>query len=113
MLNLRHLQYLNAVYQYKNFTQAGDSLLFLNHNSAAINTLEADLGVKLIERSSKRVIFTYEGEQFMQWVQKILLLCQELKAPRGISPTRQSSSCGWGCLTPLWIPPRRWFSPTF
>ncbi len=30
MLNLRHLQYLNAVYQYKNFTQAGDSLLFLN-----------------------------------------------------------------------------------
>ena len=62
MLNLRHLQYLNAVYQYKNFTQAGDSLFVSQPTiSAAINTLESDLGVKLIERSSKRVIFTYEG----------------------------------------------------
>ena len=81
MLNLRHLQYLNAVYQYKNFTQAGDSLFVSQPTiSAAINTLESDLGVKLIERSSKRVIFTYEGEQFMQWVQKILLLCQEAES---------------------------------
>ena len=50
MLNLRHLQYLNAVYQYKNFTQAGDSLFVSQPTiSAAINTLESDLGVKLIE----------------------------------------------------------------
>lgn len=91
MLNLRHLQYLNAVYQYKNFTQAGDSLFVSQPTiSAAINTLESDLGVKLIERSSKRVIFTYEGEQFMQWVQKILLLCQEAEsATRDLSDSAE------------------------
>ena len=84
MLNLRHLQYLNAVYQYKNFTQAGDSLFVSQPTiSAAINTLESDLGVKLIERSSKRVIFTYEGE-------KILLLCQEAEsATRDLSDSAE------------------------
>ena len=78
MLNFKHLQYFNAVYQYKNFTQAGDSLFVSQPTiSAAINTLESELGVKLIERSPKNVIFTYEGEQFILWVRKILSLCQE------------------------------------
>lgn len=81
MLNFKHLQYYNAVYQYKNFTQAGDSLFVSQPTiSAAINTLESDLGVKLIERSPKNVIFTYEGEQFIVWVRKILSLCQEAES---------------------------------
>ena len=78
MFNFKHLLYFNAVYQYKNFTQAGDSLFVSQPTiSAAINTLESDLGVKLIERSPKNVLFTYEGEQFILWVRKILSLCQE------------------------------------
>lgn len=81
MLNFKHLQYFNAVYQYKNFTQAGDSLFVSQPTiSAAINTLESDLGVKLIERSPKNVLFTYEGEQFILWVRKILSLCQEAES---------------------------------
>ena len=71
MFNFKHLLYFNAVYQYKNFTQAGDSLFVSQPTiSAAINTLESDLGVKLIERSPKNVLFTYEGEQFILWVQE-------------------------------------------
>ena len=78
MFNFKHLLYFNAVYQYKNFTQAGDSLFVSQPTiSAAINTLESDLGVKLIERSPKNVLFTYEGEQFILWVRKILSLCLE------------------------------------
>lgn len=78
MFNLRHLQYLDAVYKYKNFTQAADAIFVSQPAiSTAISTLESDLGIKLIERSSKNVIFTYEGEQFMKWVHKILGLCIE------------------------------------
>ena len=78
MFNLRHLQYLDAVYQYKNFTQAADAIFVSQPAiSTAISTLESELGVKLIVRSSKNVIFTYEGEEFMKWVHKILGLCTE------------------------------------
>lgn len=78
MFNLRHLQYLDAVYQYKNFTQAADAIFVSQPAiSTAISTLESELGVKLIVRSSKNVIFTCEGEEFMKWVHKILGLCTE------------------------------------
>ncbi len=78
MFNLRHLQYLEAVYKYKNFTQAAEAIYVSQPTiSAAINTLETDLNIKLIERSSKNVIFTYEGEQFMLWCHKILGLCEQ------------------------------------
>lgn len=94
MFNFKHLLYFNAVYQYKNFTQAGDSLFVSQPTiSAAINTLESDLGVKLIERSPKNVLFTYEGEQFILWVRKILSLCQEAEtAMRGLSDSAGSAS---------------------
>ncbi len=107
MFNFKHLLYFNAVYQYKNFTQAGDSLFVSQPTiSAAINTLESDLGVKLIERSPKNVLFTYEGEQFILWVRKILSLCQEAETAMRDSRTRQISICAWGCPTPSWPPPR-------
>lgn len=78
MFNLKHLHYLNAVYQYKNFTQAADALFVSQPTiSTAINTLETDMDVKLIERSSKNVTFTPEGEQFMFYVRRILSLCAE------------------------------------
>lgn len=78
MLNLRHLQYLDAVYQYKNFTKASEALYVSQPAiSAAIHALEAEVGAKLIVRNSKKVAFTYEGEQFMIWAQRILRLCTE------------------------------------
>ena len=81
MFNLRHLQYLEAVYKYKNFTQAAEAIYVSQPTiSAAINSLEADLGIKLIERSSKNVIFTSEGEQFMIWSHRILGLCDQTVA---------------------------------
>ena len=78
MFNLRHLQYLNAVYQYKNFTKASEALYVSQPAiSSAISALETELGAKLIVRNSKKVAFTYEGEQFMVWAQRILRLCTE------------------------------------
>ena len=78
MFNLRHLQYLNAVYRYKNFTKASEALYVSQPAiSSAISALETELGAKLIVRNSKKVAFTYEGEQFMVWAQRILRLCTE------------------------------------
>lgn len=78
MLNLKRLQYLDAVYQYKNFTQASEALYVSQPAiSTAISALETELGVKLVVRNSKNVTFTYEGEQFMVWVSRILRLCRE------------------------------------
>ena len=77
MLNLKRLQYLDAVYQYKNFTQASEALYVSQPAiSSAVQALEEELGVKLVIRSSKGVTFTYEGEQFMIWVRRILSTCE-------------------------------------
>lgn len=77
MLNLKRLQYLDAVYQYKNFTQASEALYVSQPAiSSAVQALEKELGVRLVIRSSKGVTFTYEGEQFMIWVRRILSTCE-------------------------------------
>ena len=77
MLNLKRLQYLDAVYQYKNFTQASEALYVSQPAiSSAVQALEEELGVKLVIRSSKGVTFTYEGEQFMIWVRRIHSTCE-------------------------------------
>ena len=62
MLNLKRLQYLDAVYQYKNFTQASEALYVSQPAiSSAVQALEEELGVRLVVRSTKGVTFTYEG----------------------------------------------------
>lgn len=78
MLDLKQLQYLNAIYHYKNFTRASE-VLYVSQPaiSASIKRLEEELGIKLLVRTSKNVSFTEEGEQFMKWVTKLLNLCDE------------------------------------
>lgn len=78
MFNLRHLEYLREVYRYKNFTKAAEALYVSQPAiSFAVNALEAELGVKLIKRTSKNIIFTPEGEAFLYWTDRILKLCEE------------------------------------
>ena len=77
MLNLKRLQHSDAVYQYKNFTQASEALYVSQPAiSSAVQALEEELGVRLVVRSSKGVTFTYEGEQFMIWARRILSTCE-------------------------------------
>lgn len=76
MLDFKQLQYLNAIYVYKNFTRASE-VLYVSQPaiSASIKRMEEDLGFKLLDRNSKNVSFTAEGEEFMIWVKQILALC--------------------------------------
>ena len=59
------------------FTKAAEELNFSQSGiSHAISSLEEELGVRLVVRSSKGVTFTYEGEQFMIWARRILSTCE-------------------------------------
>lgn len=77
-MNSRQLTYFVAIAETGSFTAAAKSLgLSQPPLSKQIQTLEEELGVKLVVRSSRGVTFTYEGEQFMRWVRQILSSCQE------------------------------------
>lgn len=78
MLDLKRLEYLEAVYRYKNFTRAGEALFVSQPAvSAAVASLERELGITLIRRDSQKLIFTPEGEAFMLRVSRILKECRE------------------------------------
>ena len=73
MVELRQLLYLNAVYKYRNFTKASKALFVSQPTvSAAIKSLEQELGVVIVQRTSKEVIFTPEGERLMVRIRRLL-----------------------------------------
>ncbi|MFQ9716078.1 MAG: LysR substrate-binding domain-containing protein [Blautia sp.] len=78
MLDLKKLIYLDAVYRHKNFTKASEELYISQPAiSTAISSLEKEYQIKLVTRTSKDVVFTFEGEQFMLYVSRILQNCRE------------------------------------
>jgi LysR family transcriptional regulator, transcriptional activator for dmlA len=70
--------------------------------SKRVQLLEAELGVKLLHRTTRRVVVTQEGERIFHWAQRVLddmeHLLQEAQVtrrePRGL--LRVSSSFGFG-----------------
>lgn len=78
MLDLKKLKYLTAIYKYGSFTQASKELYVSQPAiSAAITSLEKQLGVELLTRNSKNVNFTAAGERFIIYAQHILQECEK------------------------------------
>ena len=78
MLDLKKLKYLTAIYKYGSFTQASKELYVSQPAiSAAITSLEKQLGVELLTRTSKNVNFTAAGERFIIYAQHILQECEK------------------------------------
>ncbi len=76
-MQFKALEYLEAIYKYKNFTKAAEALFVSQPAiSAAIRKLEAEFNVKLIIRTPKKVLFTPDGEAF---IAKISPLLEELR----------------------------------
>lgn len=72
-MQFKALEYLEAIYKYKNFTKAAEALFVSQPAiSAAIRKLEAEFNVKLIIRTPKKVLFTPEGEAFIAKISPIL-----------------------------------------
>ncbi|MFI5910082.1 LysR family transcriptional regulator [Dactylosporangium sp. NPDC051541] len=62
MMELRHLVYFVTVAEERNFTRAAQRLRVVQSGvSAAVRTLERELGARLFERSSQRVTLTDAG----------------------------------------------------
>ena len=77
MLEIRKLIYLDAVYRHRSFTQASKELFVTQSAlSIGIRNLEQELGVTLLTRSSGKITFTPEGEEFILYARRILQECQ-------------------------------------
>ncbi len=91
-MNLRDLQYLIAVADLRNFSQAADHCCVSQPTlSNQIRKLEETLGVVVFERSNKRVMVTETGEQIIAIARKIL---REVDAMRDVAQSAQDPLAG-------------------
>lgn len=73
LMELRNLQYLEAIYRTRSFTKAANELYISQPSiSNGVQKLEKELHVTLIHRSRQTLTFTSEGERFMRHVYNIL-----------------------------------------
>lgn len=72
-MELRQLEYAVAVARYRNFTRAAqDRLIAQPALSAQIRKLELELGVRLFDRTTRRVALTPAGMAFVARAERIL-----------------------------------------
>ena len=72
-MDLKKLEYLESIYRLQSFSKAAEEHFISQPSiSSAIQKLEAELGMQLIDRNSKPLTFTPEGTYFMSHVYKIL-----------------------------------------
>lgn len=77
-MELKKLEYLESIYRLRSFTKAAEELYISQPSlSNAIQKLEGELKVKLINRDEKPLVFTQEGERFMWHVYRILNTVRE------------------------------------
>jgi LysR family transcriptional regulator, transcription activator of glutamate synthase operon len=72
-MDLRQLQFVEAVARLRNFTRAAEELHVAQPAlSKAVSNLEMELGVRLFDRTSRRVSLTDAGEMFTARARRIL-----------------------------------------
>lgn len=93
-MNILHIKYAVEVARLGSLNKAADSLLIAQPNiSRSIKELEADLGITIFNRSSKGMVLTVEGEEFIGYAKSILNQLDEVeKIYRNGSPKKQRFS---------------------
>lgn len=80
-MNLQDLKYLVAVAEHRHFGRAAEVCNVSQPTlSSQIRKLEEDLGVKLLERTNKRVALTAVGSQILVHAQQALAQTREMEA---------------------------------
>ena len=79
-MNVLHMKYALEVASAGSINKASEALLIAPPNlSRSIKELEADLGIAIFDRSSKGMLLTPEGEEFVQHAKKVLNQIDELE----------------------------------
>jgi len=80
-MNIQHLKYAIEVEKMGSISQAADNLYMNQPNlSKAIKELEITLGIVIFRRSSRGVIVTPDGQQFLTKAKSILAQVEELES---------------------------------
>ncbi len=80
-MNILHLRYAIAVERTRSISKAAENLFMNQSNlSRAIRELEQSLGITLFKRSSKGMIPTPQGEEFLQHAKRIVAEVDEVQA---------------------------------
>lgn len=80
MLNIQHLKYAVEVAKTGSISKAAENL-YMNqpHLSTAIRSLEYDMGITIFNRTSKGVVPTAKGEEFLEQARSILAQIEEVE----------------------------------
>jgi DNA-binding transcriptional LysR family regulator len=77
-MELRHLRYFVAVAEVLSFTRAAERLHLAQPSlTRQIKDLEAEIGVRLFDRTGKRISLTPEGESFLLDARRLLIECAQ------------------------------------
>ena len=80
-MNIRDLEYLVAVHDVSNFSRAAKLCNVSQPTlSGQLKKLEGDLGASLIERSTRRVLFTPMGEQIVEHARGVLNVIDQIQS---------------------------------
>jgi len=79
-MNLLHLRYAIEVEKTGSITQAADNLFMGQPNlSKAIRELENTLGINIFKRTSKGVVPTEKGQEFLSYARNILMQVEKIE----------------------------------
>lgn len=79
-MNIRDLEYLVAVHEVSNFSRAAELCNVSQPTlSGQLKKLEGDLGASLIERSTRRVLFTPMGEAIVEHARGVLGVIEQIQ----------------------------------
>ncbi|GAB3707226.1 LysR substrate-binding domain-containing protein [Mariniluteicoccus flavus] len=80
-MNLRDLEYLVALDDHRHFGRAASAAYVSQPTlSTQLKKLEAELGVELIERGSRQVLFTAVGQRVVRRARRILAEADEIRS---------------------------------
>jgi DNA-binding transcriptional LysR family regulator len=80
-MNILHLKYAVEVEKTSSITKAAENLFMGQPNlSRSIKDLEETLGIKIFKRTSKGIVPTPQGEEFLSYAKSILAQIEEMEA---------------------------------
>ena len=81
MNNIQHLRYAVEVEKTGSISRAAENLFMGQpHLSKAIRELEEDMNITIFNRTSKGVVPTPQGAQFLEYARNILMQIDELES---------------------------------